>query len=47
MPGWIFDVTGSYRAAFVNGIAWSLVTTAIALVLLARARRGPLAPQAA
>ncbi len=43
MPGWIFDVTGSYRAAFVNGIAWSLVTTAIALVLIARARRGPLA----
>ena len=41
MPGWIFDVTGSYRAAFVNGIAWSLVTMTIALVLLARARRGP------
>ena len=39
MPGWIFDLTGSYRAAFVNGIAWSLVTTTIALVLLARARR--------
>jgi len=38
MPGWIFDITGSYRAAFVNGIAWSLVTTTIALVLLARAR---------
>jgi len=44
MPGWIFDATGSYRAAFVNGIAWSLVTTAIALLLLHRARRGPLAP---
>jgi len=39
LPGWIFDVTGSYRAAFANGIAWSLVTTAIALVLLNRARR--------
>ena len=39
MPGWIFDVTGSYRAAFVNGIAWSLVTTTIALLLLSRARR--------
>ena len=47
MPGWIFDTTGSYRAAFVNGIAWSLVTAAIALVLLHRARRGPFAPQAA
>jgi MFS family permease len=40
MPGWIFDMTGSYRAAFVNGIAWSLVTTGIALFLLLRARPG-------
>jgi MFS family permease len=47
MPGWIFDVTGSYRAAFVNGIAWSLVTSAIALFLIARSRGGPLAPQPA
>jgi cyanate permease len=39
MPGWIFDMTGSYHAAFVNGIAWSLVTTTIALLLIARARR--------
>ncbi|HTQ76260.1 MAG TPA: MFS transporter [Burkholderiales bacterium] len=45
LPGWIFDLTGSYRAAFANGIAWNLVTTTIALVLLARARR--LAAQAA
>lgn len=40
MPGWIFDMTGSYHAAFVNGIAWSLVTSAIALFLLFRARPG-------
>ncbi len=40
MPGWIFDMTGSYRAAFVNGIAWSLVTTSIALFLLYRAHPG-------
>lgn len=39
MPGWIFDATGSYRAAFANGIAWNLVTTGIALFLLYRARR--------
>jgi MFS family permease len=39
LPGWIFDLTGSYRAAFANGIAWNLVTTTIALLLLARARR--------
>jgi len=47
LPGWIFDATGSYRAAFANGIAWSLVTTVIALVLLNRARhRGSPARQA-
>ena len=39
LPGWIFDFTGSYRAAFANGIAWNLVTTTIALLLIARARR--------
>ena len=39
LPGWIFDLTGSYRAAFANGIAWNLVTTGIALFLLTRARR--------
>lgn len=39
LPGWIFDMTGSYRAAFANGLAWNLVTTTIALVLLHRARR--------
>jgi len=38
MPGWVFDMTGSYRAAFVNGIAWSLVTTGIALFLIYRSR---------
>jgi len=47
LPGWIFDITGSYRAAFVNGIAWSLVTSSIALFLILRSRRGPLAPQPA
>ncbi|HZE61304.1 MAG TPA: MFS transporter [Burkholderiales bacterium] len=39
LPGWIFDLTGSYRAAFANGIAWNLVTTTIAVFLLTRARR--------
>jgi MFS family permease len=40
LSGVIFDLTGSYDAAFVNGIAWNLVTVIIALVLLRRA--GPL-----
>ncbi len=39
MPGKIFDATGSYRAAFLNGIAWDMITVAIALFLLHRAGR--------
>jgi cyanate permease len=37
VSGAIFDVTGSYRAAFINGIAWNLVNLAIATWLLTRA----------
>jgi MFS family permease len=37
MSGVIFDVTGSYRAAFLNGIAWNLVNLTIAALLLSRA----------
>ena len=39
MSGAIFDLTGSYRAAFVNGIAWNLLNLGIVLFLLARAKR--------
>jgi len=39
MSGAIFDLTGSYRAAFVNGIAWNLVNASIVTMLLLRARR--------
>lgn len=35
MSGWIFDLSGSYEAAFVNGIAWNLVNLLIVLGLLA------------
>jgi MFS family permease len=38
MPGWIFDLTGSYRAAFINGIAWNLVNITIVAALLYRSR---------
>jgi MFS family permease len=36
MSGLIFDLTGSYRAAFANGLAWNLVNALIALWLLMR-----------
>src|SRR5690606_12707785 len=34
MSGEIFDLTGSYTAAFLNGIAWNLVNMSIAVWLL-------------
>jgi MFS family permease len=37
LSGAIFDLTGSYRAAFVNGIAWNLLNVSIAIFLLHRA----------
>jgi MFS family permease len=36
MSGAIFDLTGSYRAAFVNGLLWNLVNVSIAAWLLRR-----------
>lgn len=38
MSGVIFDWTGSYKAAFVNGIAFNLLNVGIVLFLLYRAR---------
>src|SRR5919106_3601146 len=37
MSGAVFDATGSYQAAFLNGIAWNLLNIAIAAWLLWRA----------
>jgi MFS family permease len=39
MSGVIFDLTGSYRVAFVNGLAWNLVNASIAIWLLMRPGR--------
>ena len=36
MSGVVFDMTGSYKAAFVNGILWNLVNLSIAAWLLRR-----------
>jgi predicted MFS family arabinose efflux permease len=36
VSGAIFDLTGSYRAAFMNGIAWNLLNLTIAIWLLRR-----------
>jgi MFS family permease len=39
MSGLVFDLTGSYRAAFLNGLGWNLVNVAIMVWLLQRTRR--------
>jgi MFS family permease len=36
MSGLVFDLTGSYRAAFLNGIAWNAMNLCIAFFLLRR-----------
>ena len=38
MSGKVFDLTGSYHAAFINGIGWNLLNLSIALLLLGRMR---------
>jgi MFS family permease len=42
MSGAIFDLTGSYEAAFANGEVWNLANAAIAFWLLLRGLRRPL-----
>jgi MFS family permease len=46
ISGVIFDLTGSYAAAFANGFAWNVVNMAIVLMLLLRARGQPRAAMA-
>jgi MFS family permease len=41
LSGLVFDLTGSYRMAFVNGILWNVLNFAIAAVLWLGAARRP------
>jgi MFS family permease len=45
LSGWIYDATGSYRTAFLNGIGWNLMNMAILTFVLLRGR--PAEPRAA
>ena len=38
VSGWIYDLTGSYQWAFLNGIGWNLLNIAIMVFLLTRTR---------
>jgi len=46
MSGQIYDATGSYAAAFLNGIAWNLLNISVMAILLLRSRRGEAPPSA-
>lgn len=39
MSGKVFDLTGSYHAAFLNGVAWNLMNLSIVLYLLSRMKK--------
>jgi MFS family permease len=41
LSGEIFDITSTYQAAFLNGLAWNLLNVTIVGWLLLRSRRGP------
>jgi sugar phosphate permease len=42
MSGLIFDLTGSYQAAFLNGLGWNLINVSIMTWLLLRGRPRPI-----
>jgi MFS family permease len=44
LSGQVFDLTGSYTAAFVNGVGWNLLNLVIVLTLWRRSLRaaGPM-----
>ncbi len=44
MSGWIYDMTGSYQAAFLNGIVWNLMNMGIMVMLLLRGRPRQMVP---
>jgi len=45
MSGWIYDASGSYQLAFLNGIAWNALNIGVMLTILLRSR--PRRPEAA
>lgn len=48
MSGWVFDLTGSYHAAFLNGVTWNLLNLSISGFLFYRVWRiTPRAPSPA
>ena len=46
MSGWIYELTDSYQAAFINGIAWNVLNLGIVLWILSRDSQAKLMPAA-
>ena len=44
LSGWIFDQTGSYTAAFINGIGWNFLNIFIIVAILWQTRSGQTGP---
>lgn len=40
MSGWIYDMTGDYQLAFVNGLVWNMLNIAIVVAIFWSARPG-------
>ena len=47
MSGAVFDLTGSYRAAFINGLLWNALNLSIVIWLIRRPGQGPVWKRAA
>lgn len=47
VSGWIYDLTGSYQAAFLNGIAWNFLNMAVVGMLMWRGRGRSIAARVA
>ena len=39
MAGWIHDLSGSYKMAFLNGVAWNAVNIALISFLILKANK--------
>ena len=39
LSGWIFDITGSYSAAFINGILWNCINFGIVIFIYFKSKK--------
>lgn len=44
MSGWIYDLTGSYQMAFINGIVWNFLNIGVMMLIVLKSRSGAAQP---